>query len=146
MPANMLLLGAAYQHGCLPVSARAVEAAIGLNGASVPKSLAAFRWGRAIVNAPGAIRWADIPPQPITTFVSATLEEAVALRAEDLTGYQNRAYAERYHRAVKAVTVVATKRAGHPEEPVTRGLNSPPSVIAAGPTDSEELRLSPGVR
>jgi len=42
MPTNLLLLGAAYQHGCLPVSAQAIEQAIRLNGAAVDKSLAAF--------------------------------------------------------------------------------------------------------
>ncbi|WP_026912535.1 indolepyruvate ferredoxin oxidoreductase family protein [Patulibacter minatonensis] len=47
MPANLLLLGAAFQHGCVPVSADAIERAIALNGAAVDQSLAAFRWGRA---------------------------------------------------------------------------------------------------
>ena len=32
LPANMLLLGVAYPHGCLPVSAAALEQAIGLTG------------------------------------------------------------------------------------------------------------------
>ncbi|MER7174090.1 indolepyruvate ferredoxin oxidoreductase family protein [Streptomyces mesophilus] len=112
MPANMLLLGAAYQHGCLPVSAQAVELAVELNGASVAKNLAAFRWGRAVALDPEAVRRDVPPPQQPATPLSSTLEEAVALRADDLAAYQNTAYAERYQQAVKAVTALATDRAG----------------------------------
>ncbi|MFI6660075.1 indolepyruvate ferredoxin oxidoreductase family protein [Streptomyces sp. NPDC050523] len=112
MPANMLLLGAAYQHGCLPVGAEAVERAIELNGASVAKNLAAFRWGRAVVLDPEAVRRAAAPRQQEEAPRSTTLEEAVDLRAGDLTEYQNGAYADRYRQAVEAVTRLAAERAG----------------------------------
>ena len=49
MQANMLVLGAAYQAGGLPVTAAAVERAIMLNGAAVDTNTQAFRWGRALV-------------------------------------------------------------------------------------------------
>ncbi|MFJ9537474.1 indolepyruvate ferredoxin oxidoreductase family protein [Streptomyces sp. NPDC101225] len=110
MPANMLLLGAAYQHGCLPVGAAAVERAIELNGASVAKNLAAFRWGRTAVLDPEAVARASAPQERVPR--SGTLEEAVALRADDLTDYQNSAYADRYRQAVEAVTRLSTERAG----------------------------------
>ncbi|MBC9715825.1 indolepyruvate ferredoxin oxidoreductase family protein [Streptomyces sp. TRM66268-LWL] len=122
MPANMMLLGAAYQHGCLPVSARAVERAVEFNGASVAKNLAAFRWGRALALDPQAVP-VDSQARPVDSQAgegeaapalarSSTLEEAVAVRVRDLTEYQDSAYAERYHRAVRAVTARATARAG----------------------------------
>ncbi len=112
MPANMLLLGAAYQHGCLPVSASAVERAVALNGASVAKNLAAFRWGRALVADPDAVRRAVSPPQHTPAPPAGTLEESVALRVRDLTAYQNSAYAGRYEKAVQSVTALATERVG----------------------------------
>ena len=46
MPANVLVLGAAYQAGGIPVSAAAIERAIELNGVAVAANIAAFRWGR----------------------------------------------------------------------------------------------------
>ena len=55
MPANVIMLGAAYQHGCLPVSASAIERALQLNGAAVDVNLAAFAWGRAAAAAPEAV-------------------------------------------------------------------------------------------
>ena len=44
--ANMFMLGFAYQHGALPLSADAIEQAIELNGEAVAMNLAAFLWGR----------------------------------------------------------------------------------------------------
>ena len=49
MPANVLVLGAAYQAGGIPVSAASIEQAIELNGVAVAANIAAFRWGRVYV-------------------------------------------------------------------------------------------------
>ena len=54
MPVNVMMLGAAYQHGCLPLDASAIERAIELNGAAVARNLHAFAWGRAVAADPAA--------------------------------------------------------------------------------------------
>ncbi|MGE4426608.1 MAG: DUF6537 domain-containing protein, partial [Solirubrobacteraceae bacterium] len=58
MPANMILVGAALQHGVLPLDVASVERAIELNGAAVETNLAALRWGRATAVDPDAVRLA----------------------------------------------------------------------------------------
>ncbi|WP_084258839.1 indolepyruvate ferredoxin oxidoreductase family protein [Microtetraspora malaysiensis] len=121
MPANMLLVGAAYQHGCLPVSAESIERAIRLNGAAVEQNLAAFRWGRAAVVDRDAVLAAASParataPEAGSAAGSETapesLERALATRVTDLTGYQNAAYARTYAEDVRRVAALAAERAG----------------------------------
>ncbi len=53
--ANVFVVGMAYQAGCLPIRAKHIEEAIGLNATAVEANLAAFRWGRAQVAAPQAV-------------------------------------------------------------------------------------------
>ena len=126
LPANMLLLGAAYQHGVLPLSADALEEAIRMNGAAVERTLTAFRWGRAAALDPVAVREALVAPEPAAVEVDADsgtlarsvaagdadLEQVLATRIADLTGYQDAGYARRYAEEVRRVAAIATVRAG----------------------------------
>src|SRR3954447_20914685 len=117
-PPNLLLLGAAYQHGCLPVTADAIEHAIRLNGAAVEKSLVAFAWGRAAVARPATVHALVHPsaPEPeipaaAREIVDATgadgeLRRLLEIRVADLVGYQSAAYARRYAGDVMAVAAV----------------------------------------
>ncbi|MBI3457539.1 MAG: indolepyruvate ferredoxin oxidoreductase family protein, partial [Candidatus Rokubacteria bacterium] len=53
MAANMMVLGAAYQAGAIPVRAAAIEGAIALNAVAVEMNTQAFRVGRLLVADPG---------------------------------------------------------------------------------------------
>ena len=75
MAANMIVLGAAWQAGAIPVSATAIEEAIVLNGVSVPMNSHAFRVGRRLVADPA---WA----QSLTRRRVGAIEDAPALSAE----------------------------------------------------------------
>jgi indolepyruvate ferredoxin oxidoreductase len=130
MPANMVAMGAAFQRGALPISGEAMEKAIRLNGAAVEKNLAAFNWGRACVAAPDAVAALDQntddhelrePDAAALEMVadlgvSDALRETLALRAGELTAYQNRAYAKRWVDFVREVTAAERDRLGDSEQ------------------------------
>ncbi len=95
--ANLFLLGCAYQQGLVPVGAAAIEQAIELNGTQVAMNISAFRAGRSFMSAPEAVRTLAKPPtQSSDRKLSASLDELLNRRADFLTAYQNKAYAERY--------------------------------------------------
>ena len=56
MAANMILLGAAYQAGAIPIRGEAIEEAISINGVQVEMNTQAFRVGRLLVADPGWLR------------------------------------------------------------------------------------------
>ena len=92
--ANFFTVGYAYQLGRVPISAAAIEAAIRLNGLSVERNIAAFRWGRvAAVDLDKVVSAAGIKPAEIE---EPSLDDLIAHRRADLVRYQNEAYAERY--------------------------------------------------
>jgi indolepyruvate ferredoxin oxidoreductase len=105
--ANMFMLGFAFQHGGLPVSADAVERAIELNGEAVAMNISAFRWGRRAAHQPEFVRRLveEAASPPAARQLSQTLDEVIARRAEFLTSYQNAAYAQRYLDRIARVRV-----------------------------------------
>jgi indolepyruvate ferredoxin oxidoreductase len=138
LPTNLVMLGAAYQHGCLPVSDGAIEEAIRLNGAGAAENQAAFRWGRAAVIDHDAVTAALAPaPPPVPALpdslrrpvatAPAVLADLLEVRAADLVGYQNTAYALRYLQRVLEVARIETEQTGDPDVPVAatfaRGLH-----------------------
>ena len=99
--ANMIMVGAAYQCGALPLTAAAIERALELNGRAVAANVAAFRLGRLAVAEPTASGPADAgaeDPEDVTD-----LDTLVRRRADDLAAYQNAGYAASYTAAVARV-------------------------------------------
>ena len=100
---NVLMLGAAWQAGLVPLGAAAIRQAITLNGSDVEGNLRAFDLGRwAIVHpdlARKRLREAGPSEEP-------TLDQIVTDRVSRLEAYQNTALAERYKSRVKAAREV----------------------------------------
>jgi len=123
--ANVLLLGAAYQAGALPLPAEPIEEALRLNGVRVEQNLRAFRLGRLAVADPervapltapaepparrAAPEWpADVPP--VAAEPGSELDRLVRIRVPDLVAYQDAAYARRYAEVVERVRRVEAER------------------------------------
>ena len=110
---NLFLVGYAWQIGGLPLSSAAIERAIELNGEAVKMNITAFRWGRLCAHDRAAVEKLVAPvtaPSGVER-LSSSLEEIIARRVEQLTRYQNAAYAERYRRLVEAVRKAETDKA-----------------------------------
>jgi len=121
MAANMLVLGAAYQAGAIPVTAEAIEEAIVLNGVSVQMNTHAFRAGRLFVGDPvwakslrrrrlGAV---EVRPElgrearALVEQVGATgeLRRLLEIRVPELCAYASPAYAREYVEFVRRVSL-----------------------------------------
>ena len=90
---NMMIFGAAWQMGSIPVSGDAIRQAITLNGTAVERNLQAFEFGRWAVLHPAQ---ANAVLNPNVVDRPKTLDEKIAFRVAHLTAYQNAAYAKRY--------------------------------------------------
>jgi indolepyruvate ferredoxin oxidoreductase len=99
--ANVFLVGAGFQTGALPLPPDAIEEAIRVNGVAVEKNLQAFRRGRQYVADPSALLAAASLDRPAAA--EPTLDRLIRIRADDLTAYQDHAYARRYLDVVERV-------------------------------------------
>jgi indolepyruvate ferredoxin oxidoreductase len=136
---NIVLLGSAYQLGCIPIAGDALEQAIQLNGTAAETNVTAFRWGRAAVIDAEAVRLTLSPSRPdppdssdADTMLSDApppdpLRQVLRPRVADLVGYQSTAYARRYLDHVLAGADVERERTGTADFPITqsyaRGLH-----------------------
>ena len=92
--ANMMLLGAAWQAGRLPVSLAALNQAITLNGAAVDRNKQAFTYGR----------WAAFDPQSIADLLAPSepvKQDSEAARIAHLKAYRGRRLEKRYLRLLE---------------------------------------------
>ncbi|HWE59286.1 MAG TPA: indolepyruvate ferredoxin oxidoreductase family protein [Solirubrobacteraceae bacterium] len=115
LQANMLLIGAAYQQGCLPLRADAIERAIELNGASAEANIAAFRWGRAVVARPELVAkhaGASVGEPHAGALRELSLADRLERNERELTAYQDASYASGYGADVQSVAAIVQERLG----------------------------------
>ncbi len=104
---NPLLLGYAWQKGCVPLSHASLMRAIELNAVQVANNKAAFEWGRRAAHDPAGVQ-ATVQSLASTAQViqfakKPGLPEMIAKRVDFLTGYQDAAYAQQYSAFVEKV-------------------------------------------
>ncbi|MCB5198267.1 indolepyruvate ferredoxin oxidoreductase family protein [Loktanella sp. TSTF-M6] len=105
---NMMIFGAAWQMGAIPVSLDAILRAIELNGAAVDRNKQAFDLGRwAVLHPERAARVSE--PQVVA--LPKSLDDRIAFRVDHLTAYQNKRLAKRYLRMVDRFSDPAMREA-----------------------------------
>ncbi|MBI5923502.1 MAG: indolepyruvate ferredoxin oxidoreductase family protein [Betaproteobacteria bacterium] len=100
---NLFLLGYAWQQGMVPVSFDAIDQAIELNGTAVAMNRQAFRWGRLAAHDLAAVEKFAQPQTAGMLQNTPSALELIARRSEELTTYQDAAYAARYSELVEQV-------------------------------------------
>ena len=97
---NMMIFGAVWQMGAIPVSYEAILGAIELNGAAVNRNIRAFEYGR----------WAYLYPEdangllkPNVVQLPKTLNDKIGFRAEHLEAYQGKRLVKRYSKLLDQV-------------------------------------------
>ncbi|QYX58351.1 indolepyruvate ferredoxin oxidoreductase family protein [Roseovarius sp. SCSIO 43702] len=97
---NMMVFGAAWQKGLVPLTRDAIAEAIRLNGAAVERNLRAFEIGR----------WAALHPQeaermskPNVVEMPKSVEDRIAYRVDHLEAYQGKRLAKRYRKLVDSI-------------------------------------------
>jgi indolepyruvate ferredoxin oxidoreductase len=98
---NMMVFGAAWQMGAIPVGYEAILQAIKLNGAAVDRNIRAFELGR----------WAYLHPADAQALLSPNVvalpkstEEKITFREAHLMDYQGKRLAKRYRKMVDRFT------------------------------------------
>lgn len=118
---NLMLVGAAWQLGAIPISAASIEAAIRLNGVAIKRNLDAFNWGRLHVVDPARVLAAmKADESPAATAVPESgarlvekcihdlrnedeLKRVLAIRAAELIEFQNESTARQYLQFIQQV-------------------------------------------
>jgi indolepyruvate ferredoxin oxidoreductase len=107
-----MMMGYAYQKGLLPLSAKAIEQAIEVNGVAIKMNTQAFQLGRLAAIDParlaGMMKGQDETIAP-KTLDAMSLDEIIAHRSALLTDYQNDRLAARYRGLVTQVRDAALK-------------------------------------
>jgi indolepyruvate ferredoxin oxidoreductase len=119
--ANVMMLGAAWQAGLVPLSLGALMKAIDLNGVKPDQNKRAFGWGRLVVQNRAAVEAAaNLPVSAIQT-----VDQMIERRAAFLAEYQDEAWADTFHTTIENVREAETEitgAAGPLTEAATKGL------------------------
>lgn len=123
MPANVMMLGAAWQLGAIPLSHAAITEAFVLNGTAVEDNQAAFEWGRAVVAAPEVVEAAlrkEAKPVKLSRAdadlidhiapAEGELRRLLTIRVPDLVGWGGRRAAVGYIDALARVQSLEQER------------------------------------
>ena len=103
--ANMLLMGASWQQGGIPLSLEAIHRAIELNGVAVDKNKQAFDLGRLAFADDPIVR--RLSGEEVAVVVQMhqepTVDDILANRVAELTDYKDANFAKRYSAMVERV-------------------------------------------
>ncbi|WP_414443652.1 indolepyruvate ferredoxin oxidoreductase family protein [Burkholderia sp. 22PA0106] len=129
---NPFVLGYAWQRGGLPLTLASLTRAIELNGVQVEKNLAAFDWGRRAAHDLASVRQAAAGSRAgvpngatvIALHTKKAVDTLIATRVEQLSAYQNAAYAARYTVVVERVRAAerALDGSASGQEPLTEAV------------------------
>ena len=95
---NMMVFGAAWQQGLIPLSLEAIETAIALNGSGPEINARAFAYGR----------WAMLNPSEASNRLkpaAPVILDPIAFRADHLLQYQGQALADRFRAMIARAPV-----------------------------------------
>ena len=106
---NMMIFGAAWQRGLLPLSFESLMQAIEMNGAAVERNKRAFEIGRWAVLYPEDAKAVSQPDNVVE--LPKSLGEKIAFRENHLTDYQGKGLAKRYTKMLDGIEDRAVKAA-----------------------------------
>jgi len=98
---NMMIFGAAWQRGLLPLTLESLHEAIRMNGAAVERNMRAFEIGRWAVLYPEDAAKVSQPSKVVE--LPKSLDEKIAFRVDHLTAYQGKALAKRYTKMLDGI-------------------------------------------
>ncbi|WP_088284384.1 indolepyruvate ferredoxin oxidoreductase family protein [Ideonella sp. A 288] len=146
LPSNIVMLGACWQRGLVPLSHAALMRAIELNGVAVQANQTAFTLGRLAMAAPDALRrlggagQARVPVPSVEPLDGP--DGLLARRVAFLTAYQDAAWAGRYRDRVERVRAaeLSLGEAGRPLR-LTRAVAQGLAKLMAVKDEYEVARL-----
>lgn len=137
---NVMMLGFAWQRGLLPLSFKALDTAIELNGVAVAANQRAFALGRRLAADPASLAELLVDKAPaVTGSADLSLDELIEHRAQHLEAYQDAALASRYRDLVSRLREAA--READPSEQLTRTVAVQYARLLAPKDEYEVARL-----